>query len=142
MDPKIRKHFLFVFLTAVWASPASLPAASVTLSMASIPNLSSIGDFYVNQNYFIPSRHGPVSILVNCPVFPGAYSLRIYNTTGEFIRDLSQDNHDPSSLSGPVSEWYHWDGTNFNGNPCVSGVYLIYLEEPLSRKVKKIVLIH
>ena len=78
-----------------------------------------------------------VSIFVNYTTYPGPYDLRIYNSAGEHIKTL-----DSEQLSAPVSQWYSWDGTNKYDQPCASGVYIFYLSEPYSAKMKKILLIH
>ncbi len=90
--------------------------------------------FYVSKNVFNPSN--PVSILVDTTTYPGQYDLRIYNTAGENIRTL-----DSRTLSEPVSQWYSWDGRNKYGDPCASGVYIIYLAEPLSQKMRRVILV-
>ncbi|HVZ79974.1 MAG TPA: hypothetical protein VHE12_04135 [bacterium] len=91
--------------------------------------------FQVSQNVLRPSGP-PVSIYVNYTSYPGDYELRIYNSAGEHIRTL-----DSRSLSGPVSQWYEWDGKNKYGDPCASGVYIFYLAEPFSLKKRRILLI-
>jgi hypothetical protein len=94
----------------------------------------------VDHNSFNPSQ-GPVSIEVQYTVFPGNYSLKVYNTAGEFIRDLSKDGNDPPTLSAPISQWYPWYGTNYKNDKCASGVYIFYLTEPYQKKIKKVVLV-
>src|SRR5579871_203246 len=78
-----------------------------------------------------------VSIYVNYTQYPGQYDLRIYNSAGEHIKTL-----DSQQLDAPVSQTYFWDGKNKYGDPCASGVYILYLIEPYSAKNKKILLIH
>ncbi|HTC21013.1 MAG TPA: hypothetical protein VK859_09205, partial [bacterium] len=68
--------------------------------------------------------------------YSGPYDLCIYNTAGEHIRTLASQQ-----LSAPVDQWYVWDGKNKRGDPCASGVYIIYLTEPFSVKVKRVVLL-
>ncbi len=90
--------------------------------------------FYVSKNLFTPAN--PVSIFVNYTSYPGPYALWIYNTAGEHVKTLAD-----RQLSAPVSESYLWDGTNKYNAPCASGVYILYLVEPFSQKMKRIVLI-
>ncbi len=90
--------------------------------------------FYVSKNVFGPSD--PVSIYVNYTVYPGQYALRIYNSAGEHIKTL-----DSQDLSGPVSQWYSWDGKNKYGDTCASGVYILYLMEPLSEKTARVLFV-
>ena len=68
--------------------------------------------------------------------FPGAYSLRIYNSAGEHIKTL-----DEGSLNAPLHQTYTWDGTNKMGDPCASGLYFFYLVEPNALKTKRIILL-
>lgn len=108
-------------------TPTSTPTATSTLVMAD--------SFYINKNAFTPSQ-GPVSIFVAYTEYPGPFSLLIYNTAGEHVKTLFSQQ-----LGGPVNQWYSWDGTNTAGGHCASGVYLFYLTEPYSRKVKRVLLI-
>jgi hypothetical protein len=73
---------------------------------------------------------------VGYSLFPGPYSLAVFNTAGEMVRIL-----DRRDLTGPVNESYDWDGKNEKGEPCASGVYLLQLVEPQSRKTKKVLLV-
>ena len=62
--------------------------------------------------------------------------MKIYNTAGEHIRTL-----DSQHLIAPVYESYSWDGTNKYKGKCASGIYILYLTEPLDRKIKKLLLV-
>jgi hypothetical protein len=97
-------------------------------------------EFYVSKNLFVPSQ-GAVSMYVAYCSYPGPYSLKVYNTAGEFIRDLSADYHDPTYLNNPIMHPYFWNGTNYGNNPCASGIYILYLVEPFDRKIKSLVLV-
>ncbi len=107
-------------------TPTSTPTITPTPVYADV--------FYVSKNAFGPAN--PVSILVDYTTYPGQYDLWIYNTAGEHIKTL-----DSRTLSEPVSQWYSWDGKNEYGDPCASGVYIIYLVEPFSQKMRRVVLI-
>jgi flagellar hook assembly protein FlgD len=91
--------------------------------------------FYVSKNAFDPSN-GPVSINVQYSKFPGDYHFWIYNSAGEHILTLDSQN-----LTQPISASYTWDGTNKYGDKCASGVYVLYLVEPFSRKLKRVLLL-
>jgi len=112
-----------------------------TITFTPTATVPYVDIYYVDHNYFQPSQ-GPVSINVQYSAFPGPYSLKIYNTAGELVKDLSAQNHDPSTLEGQINEWYKWDGANDSQNQCASGVYILYLIEPFGQKTKKIILIH
>jgi hypothetical protein len=68
---------------------------------------------------------------------PGHYDLTIYNSAGEHIKTM-----DSMYLDSAFSKTYSWDGTNTFGNKCASGVYVIYLTEPVKRLLGRVVLIH
>ena len=114
--------------------PGNTCTPTLTPTFTSVPDPVDI--FKIDKNVLDLGRNKAVSIFVQYNRFPGEYSLRIYNTAGEHIRDL-----DKRSMSSPVSQAYEWDGTNKNGDACASGVYILYLVEPYSRKVKRMILI-
>jgi hypothetical protein len=108
---------------------------------ATVPVVDTI---FIGQNVFHPAQ-GPLTIQVQYSKYPGPYSIKIYNTVGEFIRNLSKDTNPPSPdyLKAPLPlTTYLWHGTNYADNPCASGVYILYVTEPEGVKVKKFVLIH
>jgi len=77
-----------------------------------------------------------VSIQVGYSVFPGDYSLKIFNSAGEHVLTL-----DSKYLTAAITESYKWDGKNKYGADCASGVYIFYLSEPYSKKIKRIILV-
>ncbi len=93
-------------------------------------------DFYVSKNMFEPDEGESVSIHVRLNTYPGEYYLWVYNSAGEQIVQL-----DHQELNGPFDTWYPWNGLNKYQQKCASGVYLIYLVEPLSQKMKKVLLV-
>ncbi|HTC20526.1 MAG TPA: choice-of-anchor L domain-containing protein [bacterium] len=117
-------------------TPCGYPGDTCTPTVTPTPSPTpySADDFYVSKNLFTPSN--PVSIFVDYTAYPGHYALWVYNTAGEHIKTLAD-----RQLSGPVSESYSWDGTNKYNAPCASGVYILYLVEPFSQKIKRIALI-
>jgi hypothetical protein len=74
----------------------------------------------------------------------GPFSLKVYNTAGEFIKDLGADANPPAPtfLKGSINQSFFWKGNNYGGNACVSGVYILNLIEPFDRKRRKVLLIH
>ena len=130
-------------------TPTSTPTDTPTLTPCGYPGLTCTPTatptptntlvytdiFEVSKNVF---RHSdPVSIFVMYTPYPGFYQLSVYNSAGEHIRTL-----DARAMDGPVSFSYLWDGTNKNGEECASGIYLLDLIEPNSRKIKKVLLVH
>ncbi|HTC20965.1 MAG TPA: hypothetical protein VK859_08965, partial [bacterium] len=99
------------------------------------PTPTPADTFYVSQNLFNPAN-GPVSIFVAYSLYPGNYSLNVYNSAGEHIKTL-----DSQGLNNPIDRPYFWDGTNKYGDKCASGVYIFYLVEPFGVKIKRILLI-
>ena len=91
--------------------------------------------FDVSENVLRPSGN-PVTITVEYSRYPGDYSLMIYNSAGEHIKTL-----DETSLSKPVSAVYVWNGKNKYDETCASGVYVLNLIEPYSRKVRKLLIV-
>jgi hypothetical protein len=126
------------------SSPTNSPTITLTPTVTSSPTITATPTatlptadvFYVAANAYNPTTDSPVSIFVAYSSFPGEYDLWIYNTAGEHIKTL-----DHQELSGPISQSYTWDGTNKYKDKCASGVYILYLVEPFSQKMKRIALI-
>lgn len=112
------------------------PTITPTITITFTPTPPSVDIFQVSQNLLRPSQ-GSVSIYVSYNSYPGPYSLKIYNSAGEFIATLDKG----PTLNSPINETYTWDGKNRFGAPCASGVYIFYLIEPFDRKVKRILLV-
>lgn len=123
--------------SAVAFTPTPTPSATATptATVTATPTPPPPDIFYVDRNLFRPDQ-GPVSIFVEYHRYPGAYSLAVYNTAGEQIVKL-----DERPMDAPVSQSYLWDGRNYAGEDCASGVYILHLIEPYSRKFKRIALI-
>ncbi len=118
-------------------TPTNTPTATITCTPTVTPTpIPDLDTFYVAQNVYNATNDNPVSIFVQYTKFPGTYSLWIYNSAGEHIRTL-----DNQVLSAPISQSYHWDGKNKYGDNCASGVYVLYLVEPFSQKMKRLLLI-
>jgi hypothetical protein len=113
-------------VTGILTAPTPTPTATPS---------GGCDQFYVSANLFSPNQ--PVSIFFSTCDYPGEFRLAIYNSAGEFIKDL--DSH---YLNGAWRHSYAWDGKNKNGDTCASGVYLIYLQEPFGRKLVRVALVH
>jgi len=113
-------------------TPCGFPGNTCTPS----PTPASVDIFTLDRNLFNPAVDKVVSMDVGYSSYPGNYSLRIYNTAGEHIQTLVSRR-----VNGPIHDHWTWDGTNKAGDPCASGVYVIYLVEPYSKKVKRLLLI-
>ncbi len=91
-------------------------------------------EFFISKNVF--SSNSPVSISVSINQYPGIYDLTIYNSAGENIKNL-----DHQQLTAAFSKIYSWDGRNKFGDKCASGIYVVYLTEPFTRKLGRVLLI-
>jgi hypothetical protein len=133
------------------STPTNSPTLTYTPTMTFTPTITptptdtatptatlpTFDEFYVNKNVFNPPTDGSVSIYVGYSSYPGPYSLSVYNTAGEAITQL-----DPSqTITNVVMKSYFWDGKNKYGQPCSSGVYLLYLVEPFDKKLKRLILL-
>jgi hypothetical protein len=109
-------------------TPTDTPTVTPTV-------LLTCNEIRVNRNAFFPGT-SPLSMNVKYCDVPGHYSLRVYNSAGEYIKTV-----DERELTIPFSGTVYWDGNNRYGGPCTSGVYVLHLSEPYGIKVKKVVLI-
>ena len=89
----------------------------------------------MSKNLFRGSQE-PVSIFVATSKYPGDFSLKIYNSAGEFVRVL-----DDRQITEPFQHTYLWDGRNRYGEMCGSGVYLIRLIEPYGVRTARVLLV-
>ncbi len=121
LTPTVTNTFTVTFTPTITATPTA------TLNNADV--------FYVSRNLLVPSQ-GPVSIEVQYP-YSGIYSLMIYNSAGEHILTLDNDQ----TISAPFQRAYTWNGKNKYGDNCASGVYILYLTESEGVKLKRILLI-
>ncbi len=110
------------------------PTMTFTPTATITPN-PAFDVFYVGKNLFQPAQ-GPISLFAGNILPPGPFSLKIYNSAGELVKTL--DDH---YLKSTYTHSYLWDGTNQNGDPCASGVYIFALTEPHQTRWKKIILI-
>ncbi len=117
------------------ASPAPTASLTPTTSPTPTDTPQPCNGFTVSKNLFMPSQ-GPVSIGVDSCQGSGKYVLGIYNSAGESVKTLQDGN-----LIPPIHQGFTWDGTNFRGDLCASGVYLIYLQTPQSSNWRKVLLV-
>ena len=121
------------FTRTVTPTLTTTPTLTVTATPTS--TFPTFDDFTLDRNVFHPAD-GPMSITVRYSVFPGDYSLKIFNSAGEHVLTI-----DAQSLSAQLIENYQWNGKNKYNEDCASGVYIFYLTEPFSRKFKRVLLI-
>jgi len=95
-------------------------------------------NFYVSKNVFNPNNQS-VSIYVTFPPNPSNnnnFSLKVYNSAGEFIKQLNQQGQSP-----PTIDSYNWDGTNMFGDKVADGIYILYLVEPFAAREAKVLVL-
>ena len=92
--------------------------------------------WYISRNVINGSQES-VSIHVWVANYPGDVNVRVFNTAGEFIKNLLT-----KSITSPLDTFCSWDGTNTKGDRCASGVYILYMEEPLNTRKGRVALIH
>lgn len=127
------------FTPTVTSTFTSTNTPTITFTPTSTPTWTATAPpdiFYVSNNLLNTSNGGSVSIYVSYPFFPGTFDLWVYNSAGEFIKNLNT-----GYVNTPIQQSFHWDGTNNAGAKVASGVYLFYLIEPSDRKLKRMLLI-
>jgi hypothetical protein len=91
--------------------------------------------FFISKNVFIPSQ-GDLLIHVSISDAPGKYGMYIFNSAGEHIRTIEE-----FPLDGTYTTTKSWDGKNKYGAPCASGIYIVYVTEPMKTLRGRVVLI-
>jgi hypothetical protein len=100
--------------------------ASPTPSPTSTSVFPCQSTFFVSRNQYSPQTDVPALFINTSLCQAGTYSLKIYNTAGEFVRMLREKGNQPA---GP--DQVSWDGKNTQGDYVASGVYIIVFIEPL-----------
>ncbi|HET9870455.1 MAG TPA: FlgD immunoglobulin-like domain containing protein, partial [bacterium] len=117
--------------------PTDTPTPTQTATVTPTPTITNTPIpfvFTVSQNVLTDAT-SPVSIHASYPQ-SGKYEMKVYNSVGEFIKDL-----DPGTNPSGQDHWFTWDGTNYLGQKCASGIYVIYYLQPLGVKEAKILLL-
>jgi hypothetical protein len=101
----------------ITATPTVSETATLTPTNTPLPP----DGFFVSRNVYRPDvDQPPVFVRVRLST-PGYCSIKIYNSGGEFVREL-WDNPVQDGLYRELS----WDGKNMHGEKVASGVYIIY----------------
>ncbi len=94
--------------------------------------------FQVCKNVFNITTDGTVCVVIGTTQAPGMMTLRIYNSAGEHIKTLFEQQ-----LNQPMAPTViNWDGKNKYGQAVASGVYIVYLQKPFGRALARLVVIH
>jgi flagellar hook assembly protein FlgD len=68
---------------------------------------------------------------------PGRYSLKIYNSAGELVRELLD-----LKSRFPIEDDIPWDGKNMYGDPVSSGVYVVYFQSQYYVRIAKFLVLN
>ncbi len=121
------------FTITLTFTPTNTPTVTSTPTITFTPGHDL---FNVSENIVRPAV-GPVSIHVGSFSYGGPYTLAVYNSAGEVIKILDNNQNLPAA----IDIQYTWDGTNTHGDKVASGVYLIFLKRPLNEEMKKVLLV-
>jgi hypothetical protein len=128
---------------AITATPTPSPTPRFSPTPTAVftwtPTPTKVAEvFNVCKNVFNIPKDITVCIEYGSNEYPGHLSLRIYNSAGEHIKTLVDEN-----LTQPLSPtYYYWDGTNTAGYKVVSGVYLVYLQKPFGVSFSRLIVLH
>jgi len=86
------------------------------------------------NNVFNPAKGEKALIVVELPK-QGHVKLRLYNTRGNKIRELADEEKEAGSHK------YYWDGKSDNGDVVGSGLYFVHIQAGDYKKTKKIVVV-
>jgi len=122
------------------ATPTVTLTVTNTFTITSTPTITATpiavpDEFFISKNVF--SGNSTVKIIVGVPDYPGQFDVNIFNSAGEHIKNLAS-----VYLEGPLEQTYSWDGRNKYGDRCASGIYVIYVTEPLRRKEGRVIFIN
>jgi flagellar hook assembly protein FlgD len=67
----------------------------------------------------------------------GPYTLKIYNSAGELVKIL-RDEH---PAYAPSDDFVEWDGTNKDGQPVSSGVYVLHFMSQFETRTAKLLIV-
>lgn len=109
-----------------------LEAGNITNSHGQPENLPV--KFALHQNY--PNPFNPYTVIKFDVPVTDHISIKIFNAMGQMVKTL---------VDQPVTPGYHqlsWDGTDQQGRPLSSGVYLVQMKASSFVKMQKITLLH
>jgi hypothetical protein len=120
---------------------------SMNVQAATVANNHPVvNEFFLSANTFLPPAQS-LSIAFTVAT-SGQVAVRVYNINGELVRTLFDDQVLASAVagqailySGATDSRLIWDGNAGDGLPASSGTYLIFIDAPGFREVKKVNLI-
>jgi len=107
------------------ATATATPVTTLVPSWTATPTMTA-DVFQICKNVFHENIDGTICITISSAQYPGPMTLRIYNSVGEHIKTLFDEN-----INRPLAPTVvNWDGTNKFGQKVASGVYIVYFEKP------------
>jgi hypothetical protein len=117
----------------ITATPTVSETATLTPTNTPLPP----DGFFVSRNVYRPDvDQPPVFVRVRLST-PGYCSIKIYNSAGEFVRELWNN-----SLQDGLYRELPWDGKNMHGEKVGNGVYIIFFTNRYQTQMAKILVIH
>ncbi|MFQ5708835.1 MAG: FlgD immunoglobulin-like domain containing protein [bacterium] len=132
-DMKIHQAEHFLVVGTHGRSMYKLDLSSLVTDVQAPSEVPSVASFELKQNY--PNPFNPNTNIRYSLVEPGRVSLKIYNLLGEEVRTLVDEVQSAGNFQS------HWDGTNKQGEPVSSGVYLYELKTSTSAQFKRMILL-
>ncbi len=116
-------------------TPTITATPTVTFTPSSSPTPICQSVLSVSLNLFTPQTNQALTLNAFL-CYPGACSVMIYNTAGEYIRTLLNNSNQPAG-----SFQVTWDGKNKYEDEVASGTYIIRLVEPTGVHQTRILLV-
>ena len=91
----------------------------------------------LGQNF--PNPFNPETWIPYAVSEPAAVTLKIYDTNGRQVRELSLGIKEPGQYFTKARAAY-WDGRNAEGEAVASGIYFYYLEAGSFRATRKLII--
>jgi len=89
----------------------------------------------VSRNVYRPDRDQPPVFVRIHQSSAGVYSLKIYNSAGELVKVLRDEQTERAYEDVP------WDGTNKFNKPVASGVYILYYTSRYQTRMSRLLII-
>ena len=118
--------FRFSIVKAPSPTPTGTPAFT----------LGCQDSLFVSRNVYRPKTDNPPLTIQTNLCGGGKYSIKLYNSAGEYICTLRDNPNQPAG-----ADQVTWDGKNSAGAYVASGIYIIYMTSPQSVHQAKLVVL-
>ena len=132
LKPFFRPLFACIILMGCATAAVEGDVARTSLHAAPLVADTDVSNAYA---YPVPFRPGRGDVGITFSLLPSAGTIRIYDAAGELVRNISFA--DSFRNDGKVV----WDGTNQDGQPVGSDVYLYIVQSGDNKKTGKLVVI-